>query len=346
MHILNLVSSILPINSGILNASTATASVLKQKSTELFWYSNESKNESITSWHRYSRKHIRNNLMENSLIISHGLWLWPTKEGHYWKNKGVRWVAYPHGMLDPWAMKHKGFKKKLYWRFFEQKMLHRADAIVALSQSEYKSLSMVFSNVCLIPNGIQAYDQAINKEHEKRKFLFLGRLHKKKGVLPLVQAWHQSALNNHAKFDLIIVGPDEGELSGMLPLVQKSSNISYVGSKYGNEKESILSSSHFFILPSQSEGFPMSVLEAMTHGGIPILSDGCNFPEAFENEVAIRTTVNPNDIVQALEYAATLSNEQIGLLSERAKQFVDENYNIEKIAQMQHDLYLKVLNET
>ena len=82
---------------------------------------------------------------------------------------------------------------------------------------------------------------------------------------------------------LIIVGPDEGELAKILPLI--SGNIEYKGPLFDSEKSEVLQKAHYYFLPSFSEGFPSSVVEAMSFGAIPVITQGCNFPEVFEQHL-------------------------------------------------------------
>jgi len=232
-------------------------------------------------------------------------------------------------------------------------------------------------------------------------FLFLGRLHIKKGVVPLVKAWLDSSLWNDNRFQLIIAGPDEGELDrikylldgvserqpegrrsklevrsqrvnvkdeklktlnetneqgvasnqSLPPITQdpkpntQNPNIHIPGPIYGPEKTNLLLKSHFFLLPSQSEGFPTSIIEAMTCGCIPIITDGCNFPEAIEAGVSERIEFNISSIRNKLEEVSTWNNNEIENISIKVKEFVDNHYSLALIARKQYDLILKTIGE-
>ncbi|HLF34050.1 MAG TPA: glycosyltransferase, partial [Cyclobacteriaceae bacterium] len=175
----------------------------------------------------------------------------------------------------------------------------------------------------------QQSDKQINKSTNKLTFLFLGRLHHKKGVVPLIKAWLSSSLNNDSRFQLIVAGPDDGELVKIKRLIGENrpksedpfqrrdfvphqddrtsdlgpptSNILLKGPVYGSEKEKLLLSATYFLLPSQSEGFPTSILEAMTLGCIPVFSEGCNFPEALEAGLGVCVGVRVAEIIKTLE---------------------------------------------
>ncbi len=108
---------------------------------------------------------------------------------------------------------------------------------------------------------------------------------KKKGIVPLVKAWLQSALLNNTACRLIIAGPDEGELPLIQSLITDATNIEYIGMVSGDAKDKLLASASYYLLPSFSEGFPTSLLEAMEKGAIPVITRGCNFNEVFEQNI-------------------------------------------------------------
>jgi hypothetical protein len=83
----------------------------------------------------------------------------------------------------------------------------------------------------------------------------------------------------------------------------------------------------------------------MTHGCIPLITEGCNFPEAFENEVAIQIAPNPGQITKVLEQAAALSSDQRVALAFKAKAFVDRRYAWDKIAIQQYELYVQAISK-
>jgi glycosyltransferase involved in cell wall biosynthesis len=155
-------------------------------------------------------------------------------------------------------------------------------------------------------------------------------------LIPLVSAWFSSTLSNNPDFELIIAGPDDGELNNLQQLLnnQPHWNVRYIGAIYGSEKNRLLKSAHFYLLPSQSEGFPTSVLEAMQYGIIPLITEGCNFPEAFEAGVAIKIGNREEDIRKALEETTKTDAEKLKRWSSELVNFVSENYSLSIIGSM------------
>ena len=186
----------------------------------------------------------------------------------------------------------------------------------------------------------------VGKEHGRREFLFMSRLHHKKGVLPLMEAWAASPLSNRADCRLTIAGPDDGELNRLEAFQRNNphvSNIRYCGPVYGEAKRELLCKSHFFVLPSHSEGFPTSLLEAMQQGAVPIISEGCNFPDVFELETGIKVEPEKESIRLGLEQAGELPESALQDLSRRARSLVSSNYTYQKIAAAQFEVFQQLL---
>src|SRR5262249_10344651 len=116
----------------------------------------------------------------------------------------------------------------------------------------------------------------------KRIILFLGRLHQKKGLLPLLEAW-LGVRKSHSH--LVIAGPDDGLRPTLEQMVQEKGAedfVSFPGSLHGSMKWSALAAASLFALPSHSEGLSMALLEALAVR-VPILfTRHCNLPAEAE----------------------------------------------------------------
>jgi glycosyltransferase involved in cell wall biosynthesis len=266
----------------------------------------------------------------DTLVISHGAWRFPTRWGALAKEMGYTWLYTPHGMLEPWSLQQKRWKKILYGMLVEFRLASRADAVRAVGSPEAGRLRERFARVVHIPNGI--YPEEVSgpppSPPPPLRFLFLARLHHKKGIMPLVKAWEQSSLNAGGKALLCIAGTDDGEKDVLLEWMSRHphSGIRFAGPVFGREKEELFSASHFYILPSLSEGFPTSVLEAMAHGLIPLISRGCNFPEALAAGVAVDCGTEPETLKRVLEEAASWDEGRRTEMSGRARSFAAEGY--------------------
>ncbi|MGB3616883.1 MAG: glycosyltransferase, partial [Catalinimonas sp.] len=212
----------------------------------------------------------------DTVVVSHGMWHYPTRWGAALRAKGFRWVHVPHGMLEPWPLRQKRLKKWTYFRLLERRLIRRADVVRAVSSPERDRLARWFDHTHLIANGVPRQETDLTKP-ARRTVFYMGRLHHKKGVVPLVRAWQASSLATRDDYQLIVAGPDDGELPKLeAALPTGGGNVRYVGAVHGAEKERYLRMSHFFALPSHSEGLPTTVPETMQWGLVPLISEGCN----------------------------------------------------------------------
>jgi glycosyltransferase involved in cell wall biosynthesis len=357
VRIINIVDSVGQVNYGIWHAATANAGLLMRQhiKTEL-WYPETAfvglPDVAKVPLASISIKKLEEIVVERNLdpkhdiIITHGSWQYPTRWGAWLKQKGFTWVYVPHGMLDPWALRQKRIKKWLYLYLIERRLAKKADLIKAVSFPESISLQALFSpsKINFIPNGVTVQEEALEVQNEEkiRRYLFLSRLHAKKNVVALAAAWIESTLNNDKTCELLIAGPDQGELEKVSPLLEKSTNMKYIGSVYGEQKLELLRKCSFYILPSFSEGLPTALLEAMGYGLIPIITENCNLPEVFTHDLGIKITTDEGNIKKELEQTTLWNTQKISNTGGRAKQFVAKNYSLEAITKIQVSTYTKL----
>jgi len=367
MRIINIVDRLDRVNFGIWNAAIATAGELQARHGVVseVWFpaaGNEARESELNGARpralpSTSRTQLESTLREagldpaRDLIVSHGCWQFPTRWGLALRKRGFRWVAVPHGMLEAWSLSQKRIRKWLYFHLAERRYLHQADRIRAVGQPEFETLRKSFgSRVTWIPNGVPSLSRPLDPTAKPAgwNFLFMARLHHKKGLIPLVRAWLDSSLARRADCQLNIAGPDDGELPVLRALLEKpgeARNIRYLGAVYGQEKQAQLEQNHFYVLPSHSEGFPTSVLEAMQYGLVPLITSGCNFPDVFERSLGIRITPEAERIRQGLEEAMHLDRESWSRLAREAHALIESRYIYPQLADEQNSLYNELLPE-
>ena len=363
MHIINLVDTIAPVNFGIWNAAINTAPLLKKEFNvtshfgfppiepmpDLSQY--QVKPMLLTgNYQKTLQQYLQQNKLTpaNTVIASHGCWMAPTRLSANLHKQGFGWVYTPHGMLEPWSVRHHRWKKVLYWWALEKWLSRKADLVRAVGQPEYHNLQNTFKKVIRIPNGASIPGAWLPKASRFKQVVFIGRLHHKKGILPLVQAWMQSSMLNLPDYQLLIAGPDEGEWTKIKALWQGKDtfrNMRYLGPVFGEAKEQLLQEATFFALPSFSEGFPSSVVEAMGYGLIPLITTGCNFPEAISAGHAIEVTPRVEDIQSGFQQMVAMDKEELKNRSQACYQFIKEKYTLHKVAEMQYQAYSQLLKK-
>lgn len=354
--IINLVDFLSPVNFGIWHAAIATAGPLKEKYgiesilvapvSDFPFPSDRFPDVKFISIEnrdtQFAEQFLKKWNPATTIVATHGCWQFPTRWGAKAKSMGFKWVYTPHGMLEPWSMSQKWLKKRIYLELKEKPLAQTATIIRAVGSPEKENLSRWFLHVQLIPNGIYTSDIfPIERRELPIKVLFLARLHHKKGVMPMVEAWENSSLWKNTNYQLIIAGTDDGEQSKLekFLLNQGESNIQFLGPAFGEDKERLMKSCHFYILPSVSEGFPTSVLEAMAAGLVPIITTGCNFPEAFAEHRAVETEPNLQALTQTFDSLSLAQEINRLTLARKNQLWVSQRYSWEIIADQQASLY-------
>jgi glycosyltransferase involved in cell wall biosynthesis len=286
---------------------------------------------------------------KNTIIITNGAWRFPTLLGYIFKLLGFKWIYVPHGMLEDWSLNSKQFKKKLYFILIEKNLVIKADLIRAVSEYEKNSLSKYFnqSKIEVVPNVIKIYESDNNFNFSSPiNILFMGRLNKKKGIVPLVESWGSSILKNDPDYQLIIAGSDDGELSKVLSILSeyKINNANYIGEIFGDHKHSIFKKSSFFILPSYSEGLPISVIEAMQYGLVCLITKGCNLTESFKYKAAIEIFNDKEALTKSLNQIPTYTKEDLEIVSKNSKKFIHDFFDAHKVALLQKNIYERLIN--
>jgi poly(glycerol-phosphate) alpha-glucosyltransferase len=291
-----------------------------------------------------------------------GLWKYPALAMKRWSRRKVKPVMIaPHGMLEPWALRHSGWKKKLAGWIFQNAQLGEASCLRALCAAEAASMRAygLRNPICVIPNGIDL--PALEEEErcqdvlyrDRKMLLYLGRLHSKKGLVPLLAAWASEQPRN-AEWLLAIAGWDQGgheaELKKRatdLGLVWKNegdvlsaeTSVQFLGPRFGAAKEECYRSCDAFVLPSFSEGLPMVVLEAWAYGKPVLMTPACNLPEGFRNQAAISMEPEPDKIAESLKVLFSLSEGQLLAMGQSARGLVETRFTWPRMAKEMSAVY-------
>lgn len=288
-----------------------------------------------------------------SLIHSNGLWVMAS---HWAARAARRWntplVIQPHGMLAPWALEHKGRKKRIAMVLYQRRDLETAKVLIATSTVEYENIRRLGFRqpIAIIPNGVKinpsvSVNAKSEGKHDFRTVLFLSRIHPVKGVLNLVEAW---SLLAPANWRLRIAGPDEGgHLAEVMSMVQRSGiaeTIEYVGTVDGNQKEALYRDADVFVLPSFTENFGVVVAEALSYGLPVITTKGAPWADLETYRCGWWVDIGVEPLVAALRNAMALDDAELLAMGERGKAYV-QRYNWTDIARQTAEVYRWVLGE-
>jgi glycosyltransferase involved in cell wall biosynthesis len=241
---------------------------------------------------------LRASVRNYDAVIVHGLWQYQgLATWRALKHERVPYFVYPHGMLDPWFKQRyplKHFKKQLYWRWIEEKVLRDAKAVLFTTDEEARLAANTFA-----PYRAQAlnmgYGLALDSTAQaataedfyagfgtlrgKRLVLFLGRIHAKKGCDLLIEAF-AAAVAAHPTLHLVMAGPDatnlRPELERQAARLGVADRITWTGMLTGARKWGALRAAEVFALPSHQENFGVAVAEALAVGCPVLLSTQVN----------------------------------------------------------------------
>jgi glycosyltransferase involved in cell wall biosynthesis len=255
------------------------------------------------------------------------------------------------GMLEPWAMHHKRWKKQLAWRLYQRRDLVLARCHHATAEVEAKNLRNLKLGVPIriIPNGVDlpefgrdalAAKSSQGRVNGKRIALFLGRIYPVKGLPMLVRAW---AMQRPAGWELRIVGPDEaGHQAEVERLVAASGLghlITFLGPLEGEAKKRALLDADLFVLPTYSENFGMAVAEALAHG-LPVLTTkGAPWPMLEKHRCGWWVDTTVDGIALGLRVATSLDSEALGAMGENGRKLVSSEFGWPGVAKQFMALY-------
>ena len=221
-----------------------------------------------------------------NVVHFHGLWQrnYPALASRADK-AGVPVVVSPHGMLEPWALNHKRWKKLPYFHLIEKRWLSRAACILATAEPEGARLRelMPATRIESIPLGLTSdarpdYTAARAKlgwREDETVHLYLSRIHEKKGLDLLISALAASEQKPNTR--LIIVGPEEQPAFAQKcrrlaeQHAMKLPRIDWIGPVWGDERFRYFQGADLFCLPTHSENFGLVVLESL-QVGTPVLT--------------------------------------------------------------------------
>ena len=312
--------------------------------------------------------HEFGSLGRHAWVISPGLWIWLTRHCRRFDVVHVHGlfnpissvssriaiarhaplVIRPFGTLSRYTFSRRSTLKKLYFRVLDQPALREASAVHFTTEAEQVEaqrhpLSLTGRSHIVPPpwrGNLENVNQAEKTKHPT--VLFMSRLHPKKNVSGLLNAW-KSVSAEYPEAELIVAGNGDDDYVEMLQDQVSNLNIgqsvSFPGFVTGGEKDRLLRTSWLFVLPSHQENFGVAVLEALASGLPVVISDAVQL-DAFvtANDLGMVVSRDESAVASALK---TALGDQAWLTdrAERAPKAVAETFSLTRVGNQLHTMY-------
>ncbi|WP_264565358.1 glycosyltransferase [Flavobacterium sp. N3904] len=299
-------------------------------------------NSSVLRWFSSSKEFYT--FLENEkpdIVHINGIWSpqnWGFQKAA--QKLGIKVIVSPHGMLEPWILAHNSFKKKIALFLYQKKAIERSVCLHATAQMEAENIQALgFNNpITIIPNGVDLSELNGGKiNYGTRKMVFLSRIHPKKGIEILLEAWR----NCHTTgWTLEIAGiGDENYMETLKQSAQNLNNVHFVGAKYGRDKWEFLRSADVMVLPTHSENFGIVVAEALAVG-VPVLTtQGTPWQDLEEYQCGWWIELSVINLENALVKAFNVPTKLLETMGKNGRKLIEDKYDITVIGKKMVELY-------
>lgn len=263
---------------------------------------------------------------------------------------GKKCIVTVHGLdwqRDKWS---RGFGAK-YIKFGEKVLARLADEIIVLSANAKQYFYDNYGRQCVyIPNGVSESSrrpaEMITQKYGLTKdsyYCAVARLAQEKGLHYLIEAYLQ--LNTERK--LVIAGDssDTDEYVRQLKQMAKGNpNIIFTGFVTGKLLEELYSNAYVFVIPSNIEGMPLTLLEAMSYANCVLGSDIPEITEVVEDKAVIFKKGSVEALTERLQMLDR-HPEIVQEYRDGAADFITQKYSWEKTASQTEKLYRTLLRK-
>jgi len=288
--------------------------------------------------------------MKPAVIHVHGIW---GSVSHLAcvvaRQKKIPYLLAPRGMLEPWSLTQKKWKKKLALWLYQRRDLQKAIALHATAESEadqFRKLGFT-QKIVVSPNGINVPKQLSPhscRADEKKVILFVSRIHPKKGLIMLIAAISQLKKKN--LFDgwhIEYAGPDENdhhkEVKKSIAFFNLQNDFTYLGDLDDESKWDAYTRATLFVLPTYSENFGIVIAEAL-YAGIPVITTkGTPWGELETERCGKWVEIGVEALTEALRVMISLSDEERQQKGIRGRNLVSKKYTWDSIGLKMLDTY-------
>lgn len=249
----------------------------------------------------------------------------------------VPYIISPRGMLDPWALSVKRWKKVLGMMLYQKRTLRSAIGYHATATAEREHIERLgLMQQCIIaPNGVDLPQNMPDRitDGRLRTALFLSRLHPGKGLLQLAEAW---AIVKPAGWRMRVVGPDsyghKKEVVAKLKSLGICSEWTFDDALDDKDKWRAYRTANVLVHPSVSENFGITIAEGLAAELPVIATKGAPWQDLASENCGWWINQGVDPLVDALNEALSLTDEQRYEMGCRGRLLVERKFSWPAIA--------------
>ena len=269
--------------------------------------------------------------VDRVLVHNHGLWMMPNiYAGTIANSSKVTLMVSPHGTLSEWSLARNATPKKIFWKFFQNPALKRADCFHATCEEEYLDIRRqgFTQPISVIPCGVNIPSFVKKSDNRPKTLLFLARLHPKKGVDILLKAWSQL----HSLFpdwDLHIAGSSSSDYSDEMKALSSNllnERVYFRGELHGEEKKQAYSEATLYVLPTHNENFGITVAEALSMGTAVVVTKETPWQGLQDANAGRWIDLGVSPLVNCLENLMSLSQSDLDKMGLRGYHWVSQEF--------------------
>lgn len=302
-------------------------------------------------------KSLNINLLESNsnLFHGHGLWQLPVNQMAKIARKLKKpYIITPRGMLEPWSLTQGKLKKQLALNLFQFNDLKYATCIHATAPMEVDSIrDLGFKNpVAMIPNGINISEFPVKlpvKTDKPKKILFLSRIHVKKGIENLIDAWKliDEKLIRNWKIEIVGNG-DEVYIQSLKNIIVSENLNDQITIKkpvFGLEKIKLFREASLFVLPTFSENFGIVIAESLASYTPVITTKGAPWEDLKTNKCGWWIDIGVEPLKKALEQAIGSNDKILIKMGVNGRKLIEDKYSMQSVAEQMLQLYQWILTK-
>lgn len=252
----------------------------------------------------------------------------------------IKVVLSPHGMLESWILQRNPLKKKIALFLFQNDAIKNVNHIHSTAQMEKDSIRKLgFNNeIIIIPNGIDWSEiNQVKTSYGSKKIIFLSRIHPKKGIELLLEAWRNC---NTQGWILEIAGNGDAAYNESLSRsAQDLKNVHFVGAIYEEAKWNFLRSADVMVLPTYSENFGIVIAEALAVGVPVITTQGTPWEDLEIHQCGWWIDLSVANLENALVKVFNTPAKVLETMGKNGRKLIEEKYDIKHIGKSMVEFY-------